>query len=99
MNKDELNTVLLNNLESLNRKLDQLIDVVKKNTDAVNNSGTSSRELKESVIESNRVFDQLYQSVKEIYNKVQQIEMVAKLAKQFGPMFGGFGGTSQPPKK
>lgn len=100
MNQDELNAVLVNNLEVLNKKLDQLTEALRKNAEAMVNSANSSKELKETVGESNKVFNQVQQGVKELYAKVQQIEMVAKLAKQFGPMLGGLGGLGNPtPKK
>lgn len=105
MEKDQLDLKLLNTLESVNKKLDTVVDLLKQNNSNMTTSNTASKELKETVAATNEIFKKVSQGVQDLYAKVQQIEMVAKLAKQFGPMLGGlgglggFGGTQAPPKK
>lgn len=97
MTTEEINTLLLNRIEALTTQVDRLADAVKKNTDAANASTNASSELKITVSEANKVFGKVAQGVKDLYGKVQQIEVVAKLVKQFGPAFlAGFGQKPKP---
>jgi methyl-accepting chemotaxis protein len=97
MTTDEINTLLLNRIEALTTQVDRLADAVKKNTEAANASTNASSDLKTTVTESNVVFEKVAQGVKDLYAKVQQIEVVAKLMKQFGPaILGGFGQKPKP---
>ena len=90
---DEINTKLLNQLTALTAEVERLSDNVKKNSDAVNASTATSVSLKATVTETNKVFEKVSDGITDLKNKVQQIEIVAKLWKQFGPaILQGFGG-------
>lgn len=97
MTQEELTTRLLNSMEAQTKKMDQLQEAVRKNNELLGASTSASKELKETVSEANKIFDSVATSVKELYGKVQQIEMFAKLAKQLGPMLGGLGGLGGGP--
>lgn len=100
MEKDQLDLKLLNTLESLSKKVDTLTDALKQSNTNLSNNTEGVKNLKETISNTNDIFQKVSQGVQDLYAKVQQIEMVAKLAKQFGPMFGGLGGFGQsPPKK
>lgn len=87
--KDQILTLLLNAVESLDKKAERLEDALKKNSDISNTNTTASRELKETISNTNKTFDKVAQHLQDIYQKIQGLEVLQKMMGGLGPLFGG----------
>jgi len=96
MNQEELNIKLLNTMEALNNSISKLNDTVKRAVDASNAEASASKDLNLTIQGTNKVFEQVSQGVKDIYAKIQALELFGKMMGGLGPLFGGAGGTKKP---
>lgn len=91
---DQLVTTLVNSMEALTKRLDKQEDTLKKCAEATNNLILATKQLDTTVNSSNKIFDQVATGVKDLYEKVKQLEILGKLMGNFanlGPLFGGAG--------
>jgi len=97
---EELNTLLINSLEALTKKLDKVEDLLKSSNDLQANNNIALQDLKQAVLTSNKVFDQVSQGVKDLYDKVRGLEVLSKLAGNLnlGSILGGLGNATNPKK-
>lgn len=92
---DQLTNALMNSVEVLTKRLEKHEEAIKKNVDASNALVAAVKQLDVTVNSSNKVFDQVAQGVKDLYEKVKQLEIFTKLMgnlANLGPLFGGMGG-------
>lgn len=87
MTNDEFQLAFLNKLEEMSRQLDKLTLEIKRNSDAASSLGTANKELKETVGSTNKTFEQVASYLKDIYAKIQGLELIQKLVSGMGPMF------------
>jgi len=92
---DELSTVLLNSLETLSKRMEKLEEVIKKQNELTSANTLSVVELSKTVTTSNKVFDQVAQGVKDLYEKVKSMELIAKMMGNLGPLLGSLGGQKK----
>jgi hypothetical protein len=97
-------TILINKVESLNKRLDKLEDQLKLNSDNLALNTSASQELKLTVAESNKTFEQVSEGIKNLYDKIRGFEMLSKLGAglgniNLGSILGGLGGLGTPPPK
>jgi len=96
---DQLTSTLINSFEALSKRLDKQEDALKKNTEALQGVVTSQKQLEVTINSTNKIFDQVATGVKDLYEKVKQLEILGKLMGNFanlGPLFSGMGGGSKP---
>jgi len=93
---EELNTLLINSLEALTKKLDKIEDALKNSNELQSSNNTALVDLKAAVISSNKVFEQVSQGVKDLYEKVRGLEILSKLAGNLnlGSILGGLGSAA-----
>jgi len=93
---DEL-TLLINKVEILTKRLEKTEDLLKKNTDSVNNNTIAQQNLKDAVVDSNKMFEKVSDGIKELYDKVKGLELLSKLAGSvnFGSLLGGLGSSQK----
>jgi uncharacterized coiled-coil protein SlyX len=96
---EELQTLLINSIESLSKRIEKLEEQLKKNCEAQTKNISTIQELNTTVLASNKVFDQVSTGVKDLYEKVKTLEMWSKLLGNLGPLLGGLGGLGGGPKK
>lgn len=89
MNQEELNLKLLNSMESLNNNISKLNDTLKRAVDASNGETSASKDLNTTIQSTNKIFEQVSQGVKDIYGKIQALELFSKMMGGLGPIFGG----------
>lgn len=87
--KDELTTLLINSLESLTKRIDKLEDQLKKNTEVQNKNISSIQELNVTILNTNKIFDEVSSGITNLYEKVKGLEMWSKLLGNLGPLLGG----------
>ena len=94
-------TILINKVESLNKRLDKMEDLFKKNNDCLLANTASNQSLRLTIIETNKVFEQVSDGVKEIYDKIRGFELLSKLAGNIniGSILGGLGSAAGGSKK
>ena len=86
---DDLFPVLVNNLESLSNSLKKVEAQLKKNTETSSKVVEKLDALVHTVSESNKTFDKVSVSIKNLYDKVTQLEVISKLfGGGLGPLFG-----------
>jgi len=93
---DQLTNTLINNFEALSKRLDKQEEALKKNYEASQSLVVAIKQLELTVNNSNKIFDQVAQGVKDLYEKVKQLEILGKLMgnlANLGPLFGGIGGA------
>ena len=97
---EEINTLLINSIEALTKKLDKVEDLLKDSNDLQSSNNTALVGLKTAVLTSNKVFEQVSQGVKDLYDKVRGLEILSKLAGNLnlGSILGGLGNASSPKK-
>lgn len=99
-NSEELATVMINTVSALTKRLEKLEEQLKKNTDAATENTQKLVKLDETVTSANKIFNQVAEGVKDLYEKVRTLEIVTKLMSNIGslgPLLGGLGGGG--PKK
>jgi uncharacterized coiled-coil protein SlyX len=99
---DELTTVLINSVETLSNRIDKLEDQLKTNNDINAKTVVALTELNTTVLGTNKVFDEVSEGIKGLYEKVKQLEIWGKLLGNIGslgPLLGGLGGLGGDPKK
>jgi len=96
---EELQTLLINSIESLSKRIEKLEEQLKKNCEAQTKNISVTQELNTTVLASNKVFDQVSTGVKDLYEKVKALEMWSKLLGNLGPLLGGLGGLGGGQKK
>lgn len=92
---DQLTNALLNSVETLAKKLDRQEETLKKSVEANQALVAAVKQLELTVNNSNKIFDQVATGVKDLYEKVKQLEILGKLMgnlANLGPLFGGMGG-------
>lgn len=92
---DELNTVLLNSLETLTKRIEKLEEQTKKQNELSHANTQAVNELNKTVLMTNKVFDQVAQGVKDLYDKVKSLELIGKMMGNLGPLLGGLGGQKK----
>jgi len=97
---DELNTLLINSIEVLTKKIDKVEDLLKDSNNLQSSNNVALNDLKTAVISSNKVFEQVSQGVKDLYEKVRGLEILSKLAGNLnlGSILGGLGSAAGPKK-
>lgn len=96
---EELYTTLINSIEALSKRIDKLDENLKKNSENVATLNVTTKQLDTTIMGSNKVFDQVSQGIKDLYEKVKQLELISKLMSNLGglgPLFGG--GVGPKPK-
>jgi len=99
---EELTTVLINSVETLSKRIDKLEDQLKINNDINAKTVVALTELNTTVLVTNKVFDEVSEGIKGVYEKVKQLEIWSKLLGNLGslgPLLGGLGGFGNSPKK
>ena len=98
---DEISTVLINTVEALSKKVDKLEDLLKRNNDLKAANNIALQELKTTITDSNKIFEQVSQGVKDLYDKVRGLEILSKLAGNInlGSLLGGLGNITGGQKK
>jgi uncharacterized coiled-coil protein SlyX len=100
---DELVTALINSVETLSKKHDKMETLLSKVIESNEEMVESIQELNETILNSNKIFDQVATGVKDLYEKVKALEIITKLMGNLGslgPLLGGLGSPPpQPPKK
>ena len=99
---DELTTVLINSVETLSKRIDKLEDQLKTNNDINGKTVVALKELNTTILGTNKVFDEVSEGIKGLYEKVKQLEIWGKLLGNLGslgPLLGGLGGLGGGPKK
>lgn len=92
---DQLIAALLNSVETLAKKMDRQEEALKKSTEVNQGLHAAVKALEVTVTNSNKIFDQVATGVKDLYEKVKQMEILGKLMgniANLGPLFGGMGG-------
>jgi len=92
---EELTTVLINSVETLSKRIDKLEDQLKINNDINAKTVVALTELNTTVLVTNKVFDEVSEGIKGVYEKVKQLEIWSKLLGNLGslgPLLGGLGG-------
>lgn len=89
MDQEELNLKLLNSMEALNNNISKLNDSIKRQIEATNSEVSVSKDLNTTIQNTNRIFEQVSQGIKDIYAKVQALEIFGKMMGGLGPLFGG----------
>jgi uncharacterized coiled-coil protein SlyX len=102
MEQDELITTLHNSVETLSTRIDKLEEVNAKTVAALEKLDTT-------ITQTNKVFDEVSEGIKGLYEKAKQLEVWSKLIGNLGSLaplisglggLGGFGGSAAPgPKK
>lgn len=100
---EELTTVLINSVETLSKRIDKLEDQIKANNEVNAKTVAALNQLNSTVISTNKVFDEVSDGIKGLYEKVKQLEIWGKLLGNLGslgPLLGGLGGLGgqQKPK-
>ena len=101
MDQDELITSLHNSVETLSTRIDKLEAVNAKTVVALEKLDTT-------ITQTNKVFDEVSEGIKGLYDKVKQFEIWGKLlpgilnnigtlGPLLGPLLGGLGGGGKPP--
>ena len=86
---DDLFPIIASNLESLSNSVEKLEAQLKKNTESSSKLIVKLDALVDAVSESNKSFDKVSVSVKNLYDKVTQLEVISKLlGGGLGPLFG-----------
>ena len=86
---DDLFPVIASNLEALSNSLEKLEAQLKKNTESSSKLVVKLDALVDVVSESNKSFDKVSVSIKNLYDKVTQLEAISKLlGGGLGPLFG-----------
>ena len=86
---DDLFPIIASNLESLANSLGKLEAQLKKSTDTSSKLESKLGNLIDAVSESNKSFDRVSVVVKNLYDKVTQLEVISKLlGGGLGPLFG-----------
>ena len=86
---DDLFPVIASNLEALSNSLDKVEAQLKKNTESSSKLVSKLDALVDVVSESNKSFDKVSVSIKNLYDKVTQLEVISKLlGGGLGPLFG-----------
>jgi uncharacterized phage infection (PIP) family protein YhgE len=96
---DQLVNTIINSFEALSKRLEKQEEALKKNTEACQALISSQKQLEVTINSTNKIFDQVATGVKDLYEKVKQLEILGKLMGNFanlGPLFGG-GGTKAKP--
>lgn len=96
LSSEELQTLLVNNFENLSRQIDRLNESLKKTNEGLLASSNSSKELKDTVTSTNKIFEQVSVGVTNILSKIQGLELVSKLMSNLGGL-GGLGGGGKRP--
>jgi len=97
---EQLTNALISSLESLSKRLDKHEEMLKKNYETNQQLLVATKELDSTIKSSNKIADQIAQGVKDLYEKVKQLEMFGKLMgnlANLGPLFGGMGGPKPKP--
>lgn len=92
---DQLTNTLINSFEALSKRLDKQEEALKKNSEASQALVSAVKQLEITVNSTNKIFDQVATGVKDLYEKVKQLEILGKLMgnlANLGPLFGGMGG-------
>lgn len=95
---DELHTLMLNSLETLSKKVEKLEEQVKKQNELSVVNSNALVELNKTVITTNKIFDQVSQGVKDLYDKVKSLELIGKMMGNLGALGPLFGGGQKPGK-
>lgn len=90
--KDELTTMLINSIETLAKRIDKLEDQLKKNAEIQTKNTVVIQDLNTTILSTNKIFDQVSQGIKDLYEKVKALEVWSKLIGNFAPLLGGLGG-------
>ena len=86
---DDLFPIIASNLESLSNSVEKLEAQLKKNTESSSKLIVKLDALVDAVSESSKSFDKVSVSVKNLYDKVTQLEVISKLlGGGLGPLFG-----------
>ena len=86
---DDLFPVVASNLEALSASLGKVEAQLKKNTEVSSKLIGKLDSLVDAVSESNTAFDKVSVSIKNLYDKVTQLEVISKLlGGGLGPLFG-----------
>jgi hypothetical protein len=99
MTTEEFQIAFINNLEVLSKQLEKLTAELKRNNDVISSSITVNKDLKETVGHTNKTFEQVSGYLKDIYAKIQGLELIQKLVSGMGGLGGGLGGFGQKPGK
>lgn len=92
---DQLTNTLINSFEALSKRLDKQEESLRKNSEASQSLVSAVKQLEITVNSTNKIFDQVATGVKDLYEKVKQLEILGKLMgnlANLGPLFGGMGG-------
>lgn len=104
MEQDELITELHNSVEIMSNRIDKLEEVHAKTLVALNKLDGSINKLDTTVTQTNKVFDEVSEGIKGLYDKIKQLEIWGKLLGNLGSLapllsgLGGLGGLGSPPK-
>jgi len=96
LSSEELQTLLVNNFENLSRQIDKLNESLKKNSEGLLVSSNASKDLKDTVTSTNKIFEQVSVGVTNILSKIQGLELVSKLMSNLGGLGLGGGGGKRP---
>jgi len=89
--KDELTTLLINSVETLSKRIDKLEEQLKRNCDIQNKNISVVQELNTTILSTNKIFDEVKQGIRNLYEKVKALEIWSKVLSNFGPLLGGLG--------
>jgi uncharacterized coiled-coil protein SlyX len=99
---EELTTHLINSLQALSTRIDKLEEQFKSHNEINKKTLTALETLNKTVVSTNKVFDEVSDGIKGLYEKVKQLEIWGKLLGNLGslgPLLGGLGNLGGQPKK